>query len=88
MRLTGAQVVWESMVREGVETIFGISGGTVIHLYHALPDYPIHHVLTRHELPTVTPAPLARSGCVWLPRDRARPTLSRGWRQLTWIRRR
>jgi acetolactate synthase-1/2/3 large subunit len=49
MRLTGAQVVWESMVREGVETIFGISGGTVIHLYHALPDYPIHHVLTRHE---------------------------------------
>ncbi len=49
MRLTGAQVVWESMVREGVDTIFGISGGAVIHLYHALPDYPIHHVLVRHE---------------------------------------
>lgn len=49
MRLTGAQVVWESMVREGVDTIFGISGGAVIHLYHALPEYPIHHVLTRHE---------------------------------------
>ncbi|MBN1318499.1 MAG: acetolactate synthase large subunit, partial [Anaerolineales bacterium] len=49
MRLTGAQVVWESMVREGVDTVFGISGGTVIHLYHALPDYPIHHVLMRHE---------------------------------------
>jgi acetolactate synthase-1/2/3 large subunit len=49
MKLTGAQVVWESLVREGVETIFGISGGTVIYLYHALPDYPIHHVLTRHE---------------------------------------
>ena len=49
MRLTGAQVVWESLVREGVEIIFGISGGTVIHLYHALPDYAIHHVLTRHE---------------------------------------
>ncbi len=49
MKLTGAQVLWESMVREGVDTIFGISGGTVIHLYHALPDYPIHHVLTRHE---------------------------------------
>jgi acetolactate synthase-1/2/3 large subunit len=49
MKLTGAQIVWETMVREGVETIFGISGGTVIHLYHALPDYPIHHVLMRHE---------------------------------------
>jgi acetolactate synthase-1/2/3 large subunit len=49
MRLTGAQIVWESMVREGIDTVFGISGGTVIHLYHALPDYPIHHVLTRHE---------------------------------------
>jgi acetolactate synthase-1/2/3 large subunit len=49
MKLTGAQIVWESLVREGVDTIFGISGGAVIHLYHALPDYPIHHVLMRHE---------------------------------------
>ena len=49
MRLTGAQIVWESLVREGVEVAFGITGGAVIHLYHALPDYPIHHVLTRHE---------------------------------------
>ncbi len=49
MKLTGAQAVWESLVREGVETIFGISGGAVIHLYHALPEYPIHHVLMRHE---------------------------------------
>ncbi len=49
MRLTGAQVLWESLVREGVETVFGISGGAVIHLYHALPEYPIHHVLMRHE---------------------------------------
>lgn len=49
MKLTGAQMVWESLVREGVDTVFGISGGAVIHLYHALPDYPIHHVLMRHE---------------------------------------
>ena len=49
MRLTGAQAVWESLVREGVDTIFGITGGAVIHLYHALPEYPIHHVLMRHE---------------------------------------
>jgi acetolactate synthase I/II/III large subunit len=49
MKLTGAQAVWESLVREGVDTAFGISGGAVIYLYHALPDYPIHHVLMRHE---------------------------------------
>lgn len=49
MKLTGAQAIWESLVREGVEVVFGISGGAVIHLYHALPDYPIHHVLMRHE---------------------------------------
>jgi acetolactate synthase-1/2/3 large subunit len=49
MRLTGAQAVWESAVREGVDLIFGISGGAVIHLYHALPEFPIRHVLTRHE---------------------------------------
>jgi acetolactate synthase-1/2/3 large subunit len=49
MKLTGAQIVWESLVQEGVEVVFGISGGAVIHIYHALPDYPIHHVLMRHE---------------------------------------
>ncbi len=49
MKLTGAQMVWESLVREGVDTVFGISGGKVLALYHALPDYPIHHVLMRHE---------------------------------------
>ncbi|MBN1888584.1 MAG: biosynthetic-type acetolactate synthase large subunit, partial [Thermoflexales bacterium] len=49
MQLTGAQAVWESLVREGVKTIFGILGAKVIPLYHALPDYPIHNVITRHE---------------------------------------
>ena len=49
MELSGAHIVWESLVREGVEVAFGISGGAVIHLYHALPEYPIHHVLMRHE---------------------------------------
>jgi len=32
-----------------VDTVFGISGGAVIHLFHALPEYPIHFVLMRHE---------------------------------------
>ena len=49
MRLTGAHILWQSLVTEGVDTVFGISGGAVIHLFHALPEYPIHFVLTRHE---------------------------------------
>jgi len=49
MKLNGARIVWESLICEGVEVVFGISGGAVIPLYHALPEYPVHHVLMRHE---------------------------------------
>ncbi|MBO9370394.1 MAG: biosynthetic-type acetolactate synthase large subunit [Chloroflexi bacterium] len=49
MKLTGAQILWECLVREGVEVIFGIGGGAVIHLFDALPQYPIRFVLVRHE---------------------------------------
>ncbi|MDW8068096.1 MAG: biosynthetic-type acetolactate synthase large subunit [Anaerolineae bacterium] len=49
MKLTGAQILWECLVREGVEVIFGLGGGAVIHLFDALPQYPIRFVLVRHE---------------------------------------
>jgi acetolactate synthase-1/2/3 large subunit len=49
MKLKGAQVVCESLVREGVEVIFGYPGGAVIPVYDALVDYPLRHVLVRHE---------------------------------------
>jgi acetolactate synthase-1/2/3 large subunit len=49
MKLSGAQIVCESLVREGVEVIFGYPGGAVINLYDALPDYAVRHVLVRHE---------------------------------------
>ena len=49
MKLKGAQVVCECLVREGVEVVFGYPGGTVIPIYDALPDYPLRHVLVRHE---------------------------------------
>jgi len=49
MRLNGARILWESLVREGVDTVFGICGGAVIHIFDALPEYPIHFVLMRHE---------------------------------------
>jgi acetolactate synthase-1/2/3 large subunit len=50
MKMTGAQIVCESLVREGVEVIFGILGGSVLPLYDTLGTYrQIHHILVRHE---------------------------------------
>ncbi len=49
MELSGAQIICESLLREGVDTIFGIPGGAAIILYHVLYDYPIRSILTRHE---------------------------------------
>ena len=48
-KYTGAQIIMECLVREGVETIFGYPGGANIPLYDAMLDYPVHHVLVRHE---------------------------------------
>jgi len=50
MKRTGAQIIWESLLREGVEVVFGYPGGSIIPAYDALLDYPsVHHVLVRHE---------------------------------------
>ena len=50
MKLTGAQIVCESLLREGVDVAFGLPGGAVLPLYGALPQYPqLRHILVRHE---------------------------------------
>ncbi len=49
MKLEGARMVWECLAREGVEVVFGFPGGAILPVYDAMLDYPIHHVLTRHE---------------------------------------
>ena len=50
MKLTGAQILCESLVKEGVEVIFGYPGGVVLPLYDTLPQYPkLRHILVRHE---------------------------------------
>ena len=49
MNLTGAQILWECLVREGVDTVFGYPGGAILPAYDALLEYPIRHVLVRHE---------------------------------------
>jgi acetolactate synthase-1/2/3 large subunit len=51
--MTGAQMVWEALVHEGVDVIFGHPGGAILPTYDALAPYEasgkIHHVLVRHE---------------------------------------
>jgi acetolactate synthase-1/2/3 large subunit len=48
--LTGAEIVFECLLAEGVTTIFGYPGGANLPLYQHLPSYPgLHHVLVRHE---------------------------------------
>ncbi|MDB5058818.1 MAG: acetolactate synthase [Chloroflexi bacterium] len=50
MKLNGARILCESLMREGVDTIFGYPGGVVIPLYDVFPEYPsLRHILVRHE---------------------------------------
>ena len=49
MKRTGAQIIWECLVREGIRTVFGYPGGAILPAYDALLDYPVRHVLVRHE---------------------------------------
>jgi acetolactate synthase-1/2/3 large subunit len=49
MKLSGARILWESLVREGVDVVFGYPGGAILPAYDAMLDYPIRHILVRHE---------------------------------------
>ena len=47
---TGAQIVCETLINEGVEVVFGLPGGAVLPLYGVLGQYTaLRHVLVRHE---------------------------------------
>ena len=46
---TGSQIIWECLVHEGVNTVFGYPGGAILPTYDAMLDYPVRHVLVRHE---------------------------------------
>lgn len=48
---TGGQIVWECLMREGVDVVFGLPGGAILPVYDDLAkhEYPIHHVLVTHE---------------------------------------
>ena len=49
MQKSGAEILWECLVREGVEVVFGYPGGAIMPAYDAMLAYPVHHVLVRHE---------------------------------------
>jgi acetolactate synthase I/II/III large subunit len=50
MRLNGARAICQSLVEEGVSTVFGLPGGAIMPLYDVLPEFPqLRHVLVRHE---------------------------------------
>ncbi|MGA7109315.1 MAG: biosynthetic-type acetolactate synthase large subunit [Terracidiphilus sp.] len=48
-RLTGSEIVWATLVGEGVTDVFGYPGGAILPVYDALRKFPIHHTLVRHE---------------------------------------
>ena len=50
MKLKGSEIICESLLREGVEVLFGHPGGAILPFYDALWAYPqLRHVLVRHE---------------------------------------
>src|SRR5215467_2320607 len=48
-RITGAQIIIESLIAEGANVIFGYPGGAILPTYDALLDSKLKHVLVRHE---------------------------------------
>ncbi|MEG6523361.1 biosynthetic-type acetolactate synthase large subunit [Desulfotomaculum sp. 1211_IL3151] len=49
MRMSGAQILLDSLKQVGVDTIFGYPGGQALPIYDALYDSDIRHILCRHE---------------------------------------
>jgi acetolactate synthase-1/2/3 large subunit len=50
MKMNGARILLECLKKEGVDTVFGYPGGTVINIYDELFSFKdIHHILPRHE---------------------------------------
>ncbi len=48
--MNGSQLICESLLREGVDVVFGLPGGAILPLYQTLPQYPqLRHILVRHE---------------------------------------
>ena len=85
--MTGAQILVESLAREGAEVVFGYPGGVTLPVYDVFYDHPLRHVLVRHEENAAFAAQGLRgrpekSAFAWRLRGRAPRILRRGW----WMR--
>ncbi|MGE4511263.1 MAG: acetolactate synthase large subunit [Sulfurimonadaceae bacterium] len=50
MQISGAQMVIEALIAEGVDTVFGYPGGAIMNVYDEIyKQNKFHHILTRHE---------------------------------------
>ncbi len=51
MEMTGAKIVMECLIEQGVDTVFGYPGGTILNVYDELYNYAgrVQHILTAHE---------------------------------------
>lgn len=50
MQMTGSQIIIECLKEQGVDTVFGYPGGTILNIYDELYRHPeLHHILTSHE---------------------------------------
>lgn len=47
--IPGSEILWDTLVHLGVDTIFGYPGGAIMPAYDSMIRFPIHHVLVRHE---------------------------------------
>ena len=81
MEMTGAKILMECLLEQGVDLVFGYPGGTILNVYDELYKYRdrITHILTAHEQGASHAAdgyaaPPARWACAWPPPAPARPT--------------
>ncbi|MDD4839339.1 MAG: biosynthetic-type acetolactate synthase large subunit [Clostridia bacterium] len=49
MRINGAEILMNCLIEQGVDTIFGYPGASVLAVYDTLLDFPVRHILTAHE---------------------------------------
>lgn len=51
MKLNGSEILTEVLIEQGVDTLFGYPGGSVLNIYDALYKYSdrINHIMTAHE---------------------------------------
>lgn len=85
MEMTGAKILMECLLEQGVDLVFGYPGGTILNVYDELYHYRdrITHILTAHEQGASHAAdgyavPQERWGCAWPPRARAATNLTTG----------